>query len=156
MWALHAPEGTALYYNDYSTPYQPKLGGILSLLETLVEEGTIDGHGMQCHYHLGTPSLGQIRNAMDKIIGLGLRLRMSEMDILIDANTPENLARQAQRYGAILALFREYRDHIDAVHTWGVTDNFSWKAGNFPLLFDAKGQPKPAFDAITEPLTQGK
>ena len=152
----YAPEGTALYYNDYSTPYQPKLGGILSLLETLVEEGTIDGHGMQCHYHLGTPSLGQIRNAMDKIIGLGLRLRMSEMDILIDANTPENLARQAQRYGAILALFREYRDHIDAVHTWGVTDNFSWKAGNFPLLFDAKGQSKPAFDAITEPLTQGK
>ena len=81
---------------------------------------------------------------------------MSEMDILIDANTPENLARQAQRYGAILALFREYRDHIDAVHTWGVTDNFSWKAGNFPLLFDAKGQPKPASDAITEPVIPGK
>ncbi|MHC1786435.1 MAG: endo-1,4-beta-xylanase [Christensenellales bacterium] len=148
----YAPAGTALYYNDYSTPYQPKLNGILRLLETLVGEGSIDGYGLQCHYQLGTPTLAQIQNAMDKIIALDLTLRMSEMDILIDANTPENLEKQAERYGDILALFRQYKDHIAAVHTWGVTDNFSWKASQYPLLFDAKGQPKPAFHAITAPL----
>lgn len=148
----HAPEGMALYYNDYSTPYQPKLEGILALLQSLKAEGTIDGHGFQCHYHLHTPSIAQLKTAMDKVIALGLRLRMSEMDILVDAASDDNFARQARRYGEILALFRDYAAHIDAVHTWGVTDNYSWKASQFPLLFDGKGQPKPAFFAVVDPL----
>jgi len=148
----HAPRGMALYYNDYSTPYQPKLDGILRLLASLQEEGSIDGHGFQCHYHLHTPSMEQLKTAMDKVIALGLRLRMSEMDILVDAASDENFERQAKRYGEILALFRDYAEHIDAVHTWGVTDNYSWKASQFPLLFDGQGQPKPAFYAVAEPV----
>lgn len=150
----YAKEGVQLYYNDYSTPYQPKLNGILKLLTALKEEGTIDGHGFQCHYHLHTPSMRQLQEAMDKVVALGLRLRMSELDILVDAATDENYQRQANRYGQILTLFREYAEHIDAVHTWGVTDNLSWKASQYPLLFDGKGQAKPAFFAITDPLTK--
>jgi endo-1,4-beta-xylanase len=148
----YAPEGVKLYYNDYSTPYEPKLTGILSLLAPLVQEGTIDGYGFQCHYQLNTPGLRQLQNAMDKVIALGLPLRMSEMDILIDKNSEENLQLQARRYGAILELFRTYKDHIEAVHTWGVTDNLSWKASQFPLLFDGQGKPKPAFYAVVDPL----
>ena len=148
----YAPDHVALYYNDYSTPYQPKLDGILALLTGLKADGTVDGHGFQCHYHLHTPTMAQLQSAMDKVIALGLRLRMSEMDILVDAATDENFEKQARRYGEILALFREYKDYIDAVHTWGVRDNLSWKASQFPLLFDGFGQPKPAFFAIAEPL----
>ncbi len=148
----YAPEGVRLYYNDYSTPYEPKLTGILRLLGELKEQGNIHGYGFQCHYQLNTPGLKQLQNAMDKVIALGFPLRMSELDILIDANTPENLELQGKRYGAILELFRSYKDHIAAVHTWGVTDNLSWKANRFPLLFDGKGQPKPAFFAVTDPL----
>ena len=148
----YAPEGTQLYYNDYSTPYQPKLNGILKLLGELKEENLVDGHGFQCHYHLHTPGLDQLQSAMDKVLALGLRLRMSEMDILVDSASEENFKRQASRYGDFLALFRQYHGQIDAVHTWGVTDNLSWKAGNFPLLFDGRGLPKPAFFAITDPL----
>jgi endo-1,4-beta-xylanase len=148
----YAPSGVMLYYNDYSTPYEPKLTGILKLLGELKEGGDIDGYGFQCHYQLNTPSIRQLQNAMDKIIALGLTLRMSELDILIEANTEENLILQAKRYGDLLELFRTYKDHIGAVHTWGVTDNLSWKANRFPLLFDGKSQPKPAFFAITDPL----
>ena len=139
-----------LYYNDYSTPYQPKLDGILKLLEELKADGTIDGHGFQCHYHLHTPTMAQLQTAIDKVIALGLRLRMSELDILVDAATDENYERQARRYGEILTLFRDYAEHIDAVHTWGVSDNLSWKASQFPLLFDGNRQPKPAFFAIID------
>lgn len=148
----YAPAYTKLYYNDYSTPYQPKLTGILTLLKELEAEGNIDGHGFQCHYHLNTPSLLQVQEAMDQIIALGLRLRMSEMDILIDRPDQANLQSQANRYRDFLALFRQYKDHIDAVHTWGVVDNLSWKASNHPLLFDQDAQPKPAFYAIIEGL----
>ncbi len=148
----YAPDHVALYYNDYSTPYQPKLDGILALLTGLKADGTVDGHGFQCHYHLHTPTMAQLQSAMDKVIALGLRLRMSEMDILVDAATDENFEKQARRYDEILSLFREYKDYIDAVHTWGVTDNLSWKASQFPLLFDGYGRPKPAFFAIAEPL----
>ena len=148
----YAPEGMQLYYNDYSTPYQPKLDGILKVLAQLKEEGTIDGHGFQCHYHLHTPSMQQLQSAMDKVIALGLRLRMSELDILVDSASEENFEKQAGRYDQILTLFREYAQHIDAVHTWGVSDNLSWKANHFPLLFDGQGRPKPAFFAITDPL----
>ena len=147
-----APPGVKLFYNDYSTPYEPKLTGILSLLKQLTTAGSIDGYGFQCHYQLNTPGIRQLKNAMDKVIALGLPLRMSEMDILISSNTPKNLEAQAGRYSDILALFRQYKDNIIAVHTWGVTDNMSWKASQFPLLFDGKGQPKPAFFAITDPL----
>lgn len=150
----HAPAGMALYYNDYSTPYQPKLKGILDLLRSLIADGSIDGHGFQCHYHLHTPTMEQLKTAMDQVIALGLRLRMSEMDILVDAASDENFERQARRYGEILALFRDYAQHIDAVHTWGVTDNYSWKASQFPLLFDGKGQPKPAFYAVADPVME--
>jgi endo-1,4-beta-xylanase len=148
----YAPKGMRLYYNDYSTPYQPKLDGILKVLTQLKEEGTIDGHGFQCHYHLNTPSMQQLQSAMDKVIALGLRLRMSELDILVDSASEENFEKQARRYDQILSLFREYAQHIDAVHTWGVSDNLSWKASHFPLLFDGQGQAKPAFYAITDPL----
>ncbi len=148
----YAPPGVKLYYNDYSTPYEPKLTGILKLLGELKKADTIDGYGFQCHYQMNTPGIRQIQNAMDKVIALGLSLRMSEMDILIDANTPEKLEAQAKRYGEILELFRQYKDNITAVQTWGVTDNLSWKASQFPLLFDGQSRPKPAFYAIADPL----
>ncbi len=141
-----------LYYNDYSTPYEPKLTGILKLLSELLPQGNIDGYGFQCHYHWNTPGVAQVENAIVKVTALGLRLRVSELDILIDSNTQENLDVQARRYGEFLALFRKYKDHIDAVHTWGVTDDLSWRAGHFPLLFDKNALPKPAFYSVVEPM----
>ena len=98
----YAPSGIKLYYNDYSTPYEPKLTGILRLLEELKAAGNIDGYGFQCHYLLNTPSISQIQNAMDKVIALGLTLRMSELDILISSNTRVSFEAQARRYGAIM------------------------------------------------------
>ena len=45
-----------------------------------------------------------------------------------------------------------YRDIVDRVTLWGVTDGDSWLnrpgRANYPLLFDREGKPKPAFDAV--------
>ncbi len=43
---------------------------------------------------------------------------------------------------------------------WGTSDGVSWLNGwpirgrtSYPLLFDRKGQPKPAFDAVVDMAT---
>jgi endo-1,4-beta-xylanase len=147
----YAPEGTMLFYNDYSTPYQPKLNGILGLLDELLAEGLVDGDGLQCHYQLTTPTTAQIDTAIRKITEKGLLVRISEMDILVDNNSDAQFTLQAQRYQEIMKLFLQYSGSIIAVQTWGTKDSRSWKSDSYPLLFNGDGTPKPAFDALTDP-----
>ena len=152
----YAREDMILCYNDYSTPYEPKLTGICNLLDKLVEDGTIDCYGFQAHYQVQntSPSERDIEKAMKRIIGKGLKLRVSELDIEISQNVKQSHDYQAVRYENLLKLFVKYSDDILAVQVWGVTDDLSWKANKYPLLFDRKVQPKPAFFAITENVIQ--
>ncbi len=71
---------------------------------------------------------------------------------------PDEVQQQlARRYADLFALFHQHRDKISRVTLWGVTDANSWLNNwpvrgrtNYPLLFDRKGQPKPAFEAVVE------
>ncbi len=147
----YAPQGTQLYYNDYSIPYEPKLKGIKALVQELMDAGLIDGVGFQCHYQLNTPSTRQVEYAMQYFTDKGLRLRVSEMDIPIPANTPAELEKQAQRYKNLMQVFLRFAQKVESVTVWGTTDDLSWKAGQYPLLFDANLAPKPAFWAWADP-----
>lgn len=146
----YAPEGTLLFYNDYSTPYEPKLTGICNLLDSLIADGNIDGYGFQCHYASNTPSAAAVRTAMERISAKGLRIRVSEMDVTIKTNSDVDFAAQAEKYAEIFGVFIEYADCIDSVQVWGLTDDRSWRADQYPLLFDNKCKAKPAFHAIVE------
>jgi endo-1,4-beta-xylanase len=49
----------------------------------------------------------------------------------------------------------KHKDKITRVTFWGVNDGQSWLNGwpvrgrtNYPLLFDRKNQPKPAYDKV--------
>ncbi|MBQ4640180.1 MAG: endo-1,4-beta-xylanase [Clostridia bacterium] len=148
----YAREDMILCYNDYSTPYEPKLTGICNLLDKLVEDGTIDCYGFQAHYQVqsSSPSERDIEKAMKKVIEKGLKIRISELDIEISQNVEQSHKYQANRYENLMKLFTKYADNILAVQVWGVTDDLSWKADKYPLLFDRKVQPKPAFYALVE------
>lgn len=150
----YAREDMILCYNDYSTPYEPKLTGICNLLDTLVAQGNIDCYGFQAHYQVqnSSPSEQAIEKAMKRIIDKGLKLRISELDIEISQNVEQSHQYQATRYENLMKLFTKYADDILAVQVWGVTDDLSWKADKYPLLFDRKVQPKPAFHAVIENL----
>lgn len=152
----YAREDMILCYNDYSTPYEPKLTGICKLLDTLVEDGTIDCYGFQAHYQSQptSPSERDIEKAMKRIIEKGLKLRISELDIEITKNTEQYHQIQATRYENLMKLYTRYADDILAVQVWGVTDDLSWKADKYPLLFDRKVQPKPAFHALIENVVE--
>ncbi|MBE5802821.1 MAG: hypothetical protein E7319_11135 [Clostridiales bacterium] len=147
----YAEPGVKLYYNDYSTPYEPKLTGICNLLDSLIADGNIDGYGFQCHYQLTSPSYTQLNTAFKRIADKGLLLRVSELDITISNTAETTLLSQAERYRKLFELFAQYSDQLEAVHVWGVTDDRSWKASDHPLLFSPGMQPKYAFWALTDP-----
>ena len=147
----YAPEGTLLVYNEYSVPYQPKLTGVLTLLDELIAENLVDVCGVQAHYQLTTPSKTQFRLALRKIVEKGLKIRISEMDILVDSPSDSQFELQAARYKDLIKVMLEFPDSVIAVQTWGSFDNLSWKAANYPLLFNADGSGKPAFYALTDP-----
>lgn len=61
----------------------------------------------------------------------------------------------AKKYGAMFAVFRKHRADIDRITFWGVSDGDSWLNGwpipgrtSYPLIFDRRHLPKPAFDSI--------
>ena len=63
----------------------------------------------------------------------------------------------ANRYAEFFTLFHKHRDKISRVTFWGVHDGQSWHNNwpvrgrtAYPLLFDRKHQPKPAFDAVIQ------
>ncbi len=147
----YADPGVLLFYNDYSTPYEPKLTGICNLLDSLIADGNIDGYGFQCHYQLNSPSYSQLTNAFDRIAGKGLLLRVSELDITIPNTLDTSLQSQAERYKRLFDIFMRYPDQLIAVQLWGTSDDRSWKSSEHPLLFDKNLQPKPAFWALTDP-----
>jgi endo-1,4-beta-xylanase len=61
----------------------------------------------------------------------------------------------AERYAQIFRIFVKHADKIDRVTFWGVHDGHSWRndwpirgRSDYPLLFDRKFAPKPAFQAV--------
>ncbi|MBR6442932.1 MAG: endo-1,4-beta-xylanase [Clostridia bacterium] len=147
----YAPEGTKLYYNDYNTAVGGKLRGIVKLLNTLIPEGNIDGYGFQMHHSVSFPSISQIRTAVQTIAELGIRLRVSELDVTVDNNSEASFKKQAKYYADVMKILIDYSDQFEAVQVWGLCDMMSWRGSQFPLLFDGRGNPKPAFWAVADP-----
>ena len=147
----YAPEGTLLYYNDYNTAIAGKLKGIVRLLNSLIPEGNIDGYGFQMHHAATYPSIPQLRTAVETIAALGLRLRVSELDVTVGNNSEASFTMQAKYYADVMKIILDHADQFEAVQVWGLTDPMSWRGSQFPLLFDGNGNPKPAFWAVADP-----
>ena len=147
----YAPEGMLLYYNDYNTADPGKLQGILALLEKLIAEGNIDGYGFQMHHAAFHPSQSALSNAVQSVAALGLKLRVSELDVGIKKLTEAALKNQEKKYAEVMKLVLQYADQFEAVQVWGLTDNMSYRSYEHPLLFDENCQPKPAFWAVIDP-----
>ena len=147
----YAPEGTKLYYNDYNTAVPGKLRGIVKLLNTLIPEGNIDGYGFQMHHSVSFPSIQQIRTAVETIGALGLRLRVSELDVTVGNNSEDSFKKQAKYYADVMKILLDHSDQFEAVQVWGLCDMMSWRGSQYPLLFDGRGNPKPAFWAVADP-----
>ncbi|TVR51291.1 MAG: glycoside hydrolase family 43 protein [Puniceicoccaceae bacterium] len=71
---------------------------------------------------------------------------------------PDEIQEQlARRYAELFEVYLKFRDVVERVTFWGVTDGDSWLNNfpvrgrtNHPLLFDRSGRPKPAYYAVLE------
>jgi endo-1,4-beta-xylanase len=173
-----ADPSAVLYYNDYNTDQMGKATMIRDMVLDVnnrykaafpnaahSNNGTrslIEGIGMQEHHNTEVSVLS-IRNTINLFRPLGIKLSVSELDILaqtyaqfrpigVGPNRQTNttvtnlgLSLQAAKYADFMKLYLSNSDIIERVSLWGVTDNQSWRSAGLPLLFDPSGKAKPAY-----------
>ncbi|MDQ0253218.1 endo-1,4-beta-xylanase [Evansella vedderi] len=162
-FAHTADPDALLFYNDYNESVPEKREKIYTLVKSLKDKGVpIHGVGLQAHWNLESPSLDLIRQAIERYASLGLKLHITELDISVfnhddrrtDLKEPttEMMERQAERYGQIFKLFKEYSEYITSVTFWGAADDYTWLNNfpvrgrkNWPFPFDAEHKPKQSY-----------
>jgi len=158
MMAREAAPDAELYYNDYNAWQPKKRAGMIRLLERALANGApIDGVGIQGHYSLDSPTLGEIEAAINDFAELGLPIMFTEVDVNVLPNPYNNLTADprisfentpfmnpypdpaslpdsiqtalADRYEDLFKLFLKHDDKITRVTFWGVNDGHSWLNG---------------------------
>jgi endo-1,4-beta-xylanase len=167
QFAREADPGALLFYNEYETQNPAKRSMILELIRSLKQKGIpIDGIGHEAHYDLGHPDPAELETTIQEVARLGLRNHITEMDISlretwglpgspgVPAVTDELKARQARHWAELFRMFRRNEGKVEAVLTWSVNDETSWRGrGDEPLLF-RKYQPTRSFWAVLGEATR--
>lgn len=146
----YAPDYMKLFYNDYGCT--GKSTQILKHLAQAKEEGLIDGIGMQSHLSITDNIQYKFMLTVKKFCEAGYEVQITELDIGI-GNTPSayneyNLNAQARKYKLMFGGLKELQEsgyNITSVTLWGASDVNSWRSKEYPLLFDKKFEPKPAY-----------
>jgi uncharacterized repeat protein (TIGR02543 family) len=161
-----------LYYNDYNTDQVGKATMIRNMVRDVnnrfKEEYPnntrllIEGIGMQEHHNTSV-SAANIRATLNLFKPLGVKVSVSELDVLGQdwgsfsavgqgANkngqstiTNNGLVTQAGLYQQYMAVYMDFKDIIERISLWGVTDNLNWRSAGLPLLFDHNSKAKPAY-----------
>ncbi|MCL2486889.1 MAG: endo-1,4-beta-xylanase, partial [Oscillospiraceae bacterium] len=159
--AREADPGATLYYNDFNLDNFRKARTVAAMVKEVndayLAEGNsrllIEGVGMQGHYNTSTEA-----DAVEKSIRLfgelGLRVIISELDITTGGGeelAEADEAKQAAKYAELFQVFRRNSDVIERVTLWGLDDRSSWRASNYPLLFNSDLTAKQAFFAVLDP-----
>jgi endo-1,4-beta-xylanase len=163
-----------LYYNDYSTD---QAGVKFNFMKTMIDglllrKVPITGVGFQMHVLLDYPSTDSFRTAFKAMVDRGLKVKISELDVPVNnpygsgfiykslTDTAANL--QQKRYCEIVKVYLETvpANLRGGISVWGVRDSESWIPGtpdwkgnpDWPLLFDANGNKKPAYEGVKAAL----
>jgi len=166
-YAKAADPAALLFINDYNLESDNrKLDSLLAFVNELKGKGAkVDGIGTQMHISINT-SKTAIDNMFVKLAATGLKVRVSELDVRINPNnvtgfsaSAQNLSDQAGMYKYVAESFIR---NVPAAQRydftiWGVADSDSWivtalRKEDFPLLFDASYNKKPAYTSLLQGL----
>lgn len=152
-------EDQKLYYNDYSFDYQTSNCefALNTLLKDAIEEGLVDGVGIQGHIDSNS-NLEVVMNDARMIYEKGLECQITELDITTNNTNEEGLNAQKKAYKDLIikVLNANWHDetNITGVIVWGITDNNSWKSYQNPLLFNRDYGKKPAYYGFLEAIDE--
>ncbi|WP_372665961.1 endo-1,4-beta-xylanase [Amycolatopsis kentuckyensis] len=147
--ARTADPNAKLCYNDYNTDgVNAKSTGIYTMVRDFKSRGVpIDCVGFQSH--LGsTSNLSSYQANLQRFADLGVDVQITELDVGGSGSGQANVFRQVTQ--ACLAVSR-----CTGITAWGVTDKYSWRSGDTPLLFDGNYGKKQAYTAVLDALNGG-
>lgn len=182
-FAHEADPNAILVYNDYNAFQPAKRDRIYNMVKKMQAAGVpITGIGMQGHYNAYGPDESEVEEAIKKYSELVKHIQVTELDIRLNEEmggqlqfsrgqegaAPGHLVTmQTDRYIKLFRLFRKYKDIIDNVTFWNVSDRDSWVGvNNHPLPFDENLRPKqvyyslknfdPSLDNVSAPIEDFK
>ena len=149
--ARAADPAAKLCYNDYNTDNwtDAKTQGVYNMVKDFKTRGVpIDCVGFQSHFNSNSPVPSNYQTTLANFAALGVDVQITELDIegsgTAQANNYSNVVK------ACLAVSR-----CAGITVWGIRDSDSWRSSATPLLFDANGNKKPAYDAVLTALNGG-
>ncbi|MDO4737391.1 MAG: endo-1,4-beta-xylanase [Bacteroidales bacterium] len=165
QFAHEADPNAILFYNDYNAATPAKRDRIYNMVKKMQAAGVpITGIGMQGHYNAYGPSDKDVEDAIVKYKELVKHIHITELDIRLNEEmggqlqfsrgtegaAPSHLvAMQTDRYASFFRIFRKYKDVIDNVTFWNVSDRDSWVGvNNHPLPYDENLKPKNVYYVI--------
>ena len=138
--ARAADPAARLCYNDYNIEdwNAAKTQGAYNMVRDFRSRGVpIDCVGFQSHFGSGGPP-SSFQTTLSNFAALGVDVQLTELDIANAGTTA---------YGnAVRACLNVPR--CTGITVWGIRDSDSWRAGENPLLFDAGGNKKPAYNTV--------
>ncbi|MCP5524666.1 MAG: endo-1,4-beta-xylanase [Verrucomicrobiales bacterium] len=168
-FAHEADPEAILRYNDYGLENPAKRRKLLTLIQSLKEQGApVMAIGTQAHLNVSGANFETMDACLTELEALGLPIHVTELDVNSaqggQRNTGADIANNAsatqgglvdeanqrltQAYEGIFRAFMKHRASVEMVTFWGPNDANSWRRNGSPLLFDVNAEPKPAFDAV--------
>ena len=157
-WAHEADPGALLFYNEArAEALGPRSDALYALVRRLLERG-VPLHGVGLQMHLAAqapPDTASVAANMRRLAALGLEIQVTEMDVALakaGGAPDEQLAKQAAIYRDVLRTCLSVT-RCTAFVMWGMTDRYTWRYPDIPLVLDRSYRPKPAFGALQEALS---
>ena len=147
--ARTADPNAKLCYNDYNTDgVNAKSTGIYNMVRDFKSRGVpIDCVGFQSHLS-SSSNLSSYQSNLQRFADLGVDVQITELDVGGSGSGQANVYRQVTQ--ACKAVSR-----CTGITVWGVTDKYSWRSGDTPLLFDGNYGKKQAYTAVLDALNGG-
>ncbi|WP_158838027.1 endo-1,4-beta-xylanase [Polaribacter sp. L3A8] len=167
QFAREADPDVLLFYNDYAvTTNKTKQTAIFNLIDDLQANNTpIDGVGFQMHIKYNSPSVDEIKTAVDKAVERDLKLHFSELDVRVNPNkdittfTTERAVAQKNKIKEVVSVYNAIPlENKYAITVWGMKDDDSWvinqynNTNEWPLLYDSNFEIKKAHTGFLQGL----
>ncbi|MDT0323681.1 endo-1,4-beta-xylanase, partial [Streptomyces millisiae] len=145
--ARAADPNAKLCYNDYNTDgINAKSNAVYNMVRDFRARGVpIDCVGFQSHFNSASPVPADFQANLQRFADLGVEVQITELDIAGSGTAQAN--SYSRVVNACLAVSR-----CTGITVWGVTDKYSWRASDTPLLFDGNYNKKPAYTAVLNAL----